>query len=141
MTSTERQQAILAVIAAKLEAIRAEQGLQKATLARGRLAERTVWAVFKGHDHYVSTLNELADAMGCELVIEIRCVGLSGCCQRAGCSSRVCACGPCGGPGWAFVSHTFPAAEPPRSARSIVRPMSSGSHGDRRGFRANASPS
>ena len=72
-TPTDRQQAILALIAARLEDERAKRGLYKARLAReSGLSERTIWAVFKGRDHYVSTLNEVADAMGCDLVIELR---------------------------------------------------------------------
>lgn len=64
--------AFLQALAAQLEAARVAQGLQTAHVAEGRLADRTVWALFHGRDHYVTTLNELADAMGCDLVIELR---------------------------------------------------------------------
>lgn len=72
MTASERRDAITALIAHQLEDARKAQGLIQGHIAHGRLSERTVWAIFNGHDHYVSTLAELADAMGCELVIEIR---------------------------------------------------------------------
>lgn len=73
MTPTERQQALLTVIAAKLEVARAESCLRQTQIAQqGHLSKRTVWAIFHAHDHYVSTLNELADAMNYELVIELR---------------------------------------------------------------------
>jgi transcriptional regulator with XRE-family HTH domain len=73
MTPTERRQAILTIIAAKLEDARAGQRLAQREIARrGHLSPRTVWALFNHTDHYVSTLNEVAEAMDCDLVIEIR---------------------------------------------------------------------
>lgn len=70
MTS-ERRHAILTWIAAQLENRRAEALTKQYVVAYGRMAPSTVCRVFQGRDHRVSTLLEIADALDCDVKIEI----------------------------------------------------------------------
>lgn len=62
---------LLESIAARLEAVRQQQGAKKKFFAHGRLSENTVRNVFKGRDHRLSTLAEIADALDCDVVVSI----------------------------------------------------------------------
>ena len=72
MTPTERRQAILTLIAGRLEMIRADLMLKQYGVGYGRVSPSTAHNVLKGKDHKISTLVEIADSMDCDVVIEIR---------------------------------------------------------------------
>lgn len=69
MTDQTRQH--LTLLAARLELCRAQADLKQSALAHGRLSRNTVSRILHGKDHHVSTLFELADAMGYEVTIAI----------------------------------------------------------------------
>lgn len=70
MTSRERRQAILTVIASQLELKRAELALQRSKIHVGaRISEGTVRNIFRGKDHRISSLVDVADEMGLDLEI------------------------------------------------------------------------
>lgn len=73
MNSTERRQAILTLIAAQLQVEMADRALKQYVVALdGHLSPNTVRRILEGKDHRISTLADLADSMGCDLVIEIK---------------------------------------------------------------------
>lgn len=70
MTPTERHQAILALIAAELEQRRAELAICRSKIhIGGCISEGTVRNIFRGRDHRISSLVDMAHEMGLELEI------------------------------------------------------------------------
>lgn len=73
MSPTERQQAILELIAAQLEDARAALGLKRYAMAYGRMSRNTLHTLMAGKgDPHLSKLIEAADGVNCDVVIEIR---------------------------------------------------------------------
>lgn len=73
MTSDERREAILAVIAAQVTLRMADQALKQYVVAmEGHLSANTVRRIRAGKDCRISTLADLADSMDCDLVIELK---------------------------------------------------------------------
>lgn len=69
---TDRRQIIqaqLALIGARLDQLRAEQGIKRAYLAAGCVSMPTAIHVLQGKDHKVSTLITIADSLDCDLEI------------------------------------------------------------------------
>lgn len=74
MTPKERKEAMLELIAARLDAIMAERALTHAEVflrSRGAVAPSTIGNVLRAHDHRISTLVEIAAALDCRLEINI----------------------------------------------------------------------
>lgn len=73
MTSDERREAILTLIAAELELARADQAIKKSWVAHDRVSPPTVAKVFSGRRNYkLFTLIDVADALECDVEITIK---------------------------------------------------------------------
>jgi predicted transcriptional regulator len=68
MTDRLRELATLELIAAQLSLHRADRLLKQCTR---NVSISTVHRVFQGGDHRISTLIDIADALGCDVVITI----------------------------------------------------------------------
>ncbi len=69
MTPDARHQAILVKIAADLTLARADRALKACV---NQVSVPTAYRVLHAHDHKISTLLDVADALGCEVTIVIR---------------------------------------------------------------------
>jgi hypothetical protein len=67
---SEARQAILALIAARLTLLKADRVLK--ACASEEISIPTVSRILKGHDHKISTLIALADALECDVEITIQ---------------------------------------------------------------------
>lgn len=69
MTSRERRQIVLELIASRLADEAAQQSIQRSYIAFGRVSQPTVMNVLHARNYTVGTLIEITDALGLEITI------------------------------------------------------------------------